>query len=89
MTLMRVLMVGAALSLASPVLAQTAAPSPAGPAAPTTQAPAPAAPTTRAARPSRTAVSQACSAQANAKGLHGKARKSFRSACKRNGGDAG
>jgi hypothetical protein len=34
------------------------------------------------------AVSKACSVQATAKGLHGKARKTFRSACKRNGGKA-
>jgi hypothetical protein len=33
-------------------------------------------------------VSKACSAQADAKGLHGKARKKFRSACKRHGGKA-
>jgi hypothetical protein len=32
------------------------------------------------------AISKACSDQANAKGLHGKARKKFRSACKRRGG---
>jgi hypothetical protein len=36
----------------------------------------------------RKAVSKACSDQATAKGLHGKARKKFRSACKRNGGKA-
>jgi hypothetical protein len=34
------------------------------------------------------AVSKACSDQATAKGLHGKERKIFRSACKRNGGKA-
>jgi hypothetical protein len=49
---------------ATPVLAQSAAPS----AAPTT---------------SKAALSKSCSDQANAKGLHGKARKHFRSACKR------
>jgi psiF repeat-containing protein len=32
------------------------------------------------------AVSKACSDQANAKGLHGKERKKFRSACKKRGG---
>jgi hypothetical protein len=32
------------------------------------------------------AISKACSDQANAKGLHGKARKKFRSECKRRGG---
>ena len=34
------------------------------------------------------AISKACSDQANAKGLHGKARKKFRSECKRAGGKA-
>ena len=32
------------------------------------------------------AVSKACSQQADAKGLHGKARKKFRSDCKKRGG---
>ena len=32
------------------------------------------------------AISKACSDQANAKGLHGDARRKFRSACKKNGG---
>ncbi len=32
------------------------------------------------------AISKACSDQANAKGLHGKARKKFRSECRRAGG---
>jgi hypothetical protein len=32
------------------------------------------------------AVSKACSDQANAKSLHGKARKKFRSECKQKGG---
>jgi hypothetical protein len=49
---------------ATPVLAQSAAPS----AAPATN---------------KAALSKSCSDQANAKGLHGKARKHFRSACKR------
>jgi len=40
-------------------------------------APAPAAPT------DRKALSKECSQQADAKGLHGKARKRFRDACKR------
>lgn len=34
----------------------------------------------------KAAVSKACSDQANAKGLHGKARKKFRSECKAKGG---
>jgi hypothetical protein len=32
------------------------------------------------------AISTACSDQANAKGLHGKARKKFRADCKKRGG---
>ncbi|HEY1983471.1 MAG TPA: PsiF family protein [Xanthobacteraceae bacterium] len=32
------------------------------------------------------AISKSCSDQANAKGLHGKERKKFRSECKHNGG---
>ena len=31
-------------------------------------------------------ISKSCSDQANTKGLHGKERKKFRSACKKNGG---
>ena len=34
------------------------------------------------------AISKSCSDQANAKGLHGMARKKFRSACKKSGGKA-
>ena len=34
----------------------------------------------------KSAVSKSCTDQANAKGLHGKARKKFRSACKKAGG---
>ncbi len=40
----------------------------------------------KAMKPAQTAVSKACSAQADAKGLHGKARAKFRSDCKKNGG---
>jgi len=36
----------------------------------------------------RKAISKSCSEQADAKGLHGKARKHFRSECKRHGGKA-
>jgi hypothetical protein len=39
-------------------------------------------------KPAQTAVSKACSTQADAKGLHGKARAKFRSDCKKNGGKA-
>jgi len=67
----------AAISLsASFAMAQTAAQKPA--AAPAAAAPAPAAP---AAKPARSAKSLECSQQADAKGLHGKARKKFRSDC--------
>jgi hypothetical protein len=34
------------------------------------------------------AIAKSCSQQADAKGLHGKERKKFRSACKHNGGKA-
>ena len=34
----------------------------------------------------KAAISKACTDQANAKGLHGAARKKFRSECKKNGG---
>jgi hypothetical protein len=51
-----------------------------------TSTPAPAA--NAPAATDKKAISQSCSDQANAKGLHGKARKKFRSACKHNGGKA-
>lgn len=59
----------------------------------TTPAPAPApmqsaAPPAAAAPSDRKAISKSCTDQANAKGLHGKARKKFRSDCKKNGGQA-
>ena len=50
---------------------------------------APASAQTSSAQPSadeKKAISKSCSDQANAKGLHGKARKKFRSACKHAGG---
>jgi hypothetical protein len=56
-----------------------------------TSAPAPAASAPAAAAPAGTdkkAISKSCSDQANAKGLHGKERKKFRSECKHNGGKA-
>jgi psiF repeat len=56
------------------------------------QNPAPAAPAaatkTTDATADKSAISKACSQQADAKGLHGKARKKFRSQCKKNGGKA-
>jgi hypothetical protein len=59
---------------AGPVLAQDSA-APAKPAAAPTMSDA-----------DRKAISKACTDQANAKSLHGKARKKFRSACKARGG---
>ncbi|TPI15843.1 hypothetical protein FJW06_05875 [Mesorhizobium sp. B4-1-3] len=38
--------------------------------------------------PEKTAISKQCSALADQKGLHGKEREKFRSACKKNGGKA-
>lgn len=80
----------ASLMLAGSALAQT--PAPATPATPSAK-PAPAsaptkADTPKAAKPERTAVSLECSKQADAKGLHGKERRKFRSECKKNGGKA-
>jgi psiF repeat len=62
------------LMSAGPALAQT--PAPASP---------PAAAST-AGKTDKQSISKACSDQANAKGLHGKERKTFRSDCKKNGG---
>ncbi|PZM10185.1 PsiF family protein [Rhizobium tubonense] len=42
----------------------------------------------KATTPPQSAVSKACSIQADAKGLHGKERSKFRSECKKNGGKA-
>jgi hypothetical protein len=47
-----------------------------------------AAPPAKMSTADKKAISKSCSDQANAKGLHGKARKEFRSACKHNGGKA-
>ena len=66
----------ASLLLAGPALAQTTT---APPAKSDTATPAPAAKT---AKP-RTAESLECSKEADAKGLHGKERKKFRAACKK------
>jgi psiF repeat len=59
--------------------AQTSTPAPAPAAAPAASAP---------AATDKKAISKSCSDQATAKGLHGKARKKFRSDCKHNGGKA-
>jgi hypothetical protein len=70
-----VVLIGASATIAQPApTTKPAATQPAPAANPTSDA--------------KKAVSKACSDQANAKGLHGKARKTFRSACKKNGGKA-
>ena len=69
----------AALLLAGPASAQSTAPAAAK------SAPAMAAPKAKVAH---SAVSMECSKQADAKGLHGKARHKFRAECKKNGGKA-
>ena len=66
----------ASLLLMGSAFAQTAAPAPAAPAA------APAAKMSKEAKP-HTAESIECSKEADAKGLHGKERKKFRSECKK------
>jgi hypothetical protein len=71
------------LLFASPVLAQTST----APAAKSDTA-APAATDKKAAKP-RTAESVECSKEADAKGLHGKERKKFRSECKKAAADKG
>jgi hypothetical protein len=72
--------VALSLLFAGAAFAQTATtPAPAGPAAKTV--PAKMAPAK--AKPGHTAASVECSAQADAKGLHGKERKKFRSECKK------
>ena len=53
----------------------------------TTAAPATKKPKT-AMTPEKTAISKQCSTLADQKGLHGKDREKFRSACKKNGGKA-
>jgi len=54
------------------------------PPAATSQPPATTAPAMSASE--KAAIAKSCTDQANAKGLHGKARKKFRSACKKAGG---
>jgi hypothetical protein len=54
------------------------------PPAATSQPPATTAPAVSGSE--KAAVSKSCTDQANAKGLHGKARKKFRAACKKAGG---
>ena len=69
------LVIGAGSAVAqNPPAATTPAPA-AQPAAPTAMTP-----------DAKKALSKSCTDQANAKGLHGKERKKFRSECKHNGG---
>ncbi len=68
----------ASLLLISSAFAQTAAPTTPAPAAP-----APATKMAPAEKKPRTATSLECSKEADAKGLHGKERKKFRSECKK------
>lgn len=75
----------ASLMLAGSAFAQTAAP--ATPATPATKM-APAKTAAPKAKAERTAASLECSKQADAKGLHGKERKKFRSDCKKTAGKA-
>ena len=72
----------AALIGAGAAFAQATTPFPVKPAVPAAVAPA------KPAKADRTAISKQCSAQADAKGLHGKERKKFRDECKKSGGKA-
>jgi hypothetical protein len=78
---MRVTATLAALGLACSLMAGSALAQTA-----TTPAPATPAPAATGGKMDKTAISKACSQQADAQGLHGKARKSFRNKCKENGG---
>jgi psiF repeat len=74
----------AATALVSMMLAGSAyAQAPATPAAPAAPAATTAAPAMKKAEKPRTEASMECSKQADAKGLHGKDRKKFRSECKK------
>ena len=67
--------------------AATTATTTTAPAAATTAAPAKK-PAASAMTPEKTAISKQCSALADARKLHGKAREKFRADCKKNGGKA-
>ena len=72
----------ATLLMMGTAFAQGTAPATSTPAAKTTAAPA-----EKKAEKPRTAASLECSKEADAKGLHGKERKKFRSECKKAGAD--
>ena len=76
----------AATAFASMLLVSSAFPQTTAPATPAAPAATPApkmAPAEKKAEKPRTAASLECSKQADAKGLHGKERKKFRSECKK------
>jgi invasion protein IalB len=79
-TIFSALVLSLALGVGTVFAQTTTAPAPTP--APTAQPAAPAA----ASPADKKAISKSCTDQANAKGLHGKARKKFRSECKRAGG---
>jgi hypothetical protein len=74
----------ASMLLMGTAFAQTAAPAAKDATKTETKAPAPA---EKKAEKPRTAASLECSKEADAKGLHGKERKKFRSECKKGGAD--
>jgi hypothetical protein len=53
---------------------------------PASAAPAASPPSSDTGAADKKAIAKSCTDQANAKGLHGKARKKFRSKCRKNGG---
>jgi hypothetical protein len=75
-SLVRAILLFSAIGVGT-ALAQTTAPAPTGQPA-----------TSHMGAEQKSAISKSCSDQANAKGLHGKARRKFRSACKKAGGKA-
>lgn len=89
MRLNKILTAAAILALVSTsAMAQTTAPSTTTTTATPMATTKPATGTMSKKAPVLSDVSKACSAQADAKGLHGKERKTFRSSCKKNGGKA-
>jgi hypothetical protein len=84
MTLLRTIGLPATLLVLGSAMALAQTPAP--PTTPSASAPSAAAP---AAASDRKAVSKECSAEANAKGLHGKERQKFRADCKKNAAKPG
>ncbi len=81
----------AALLLTGTAFAQTTSPAPAPSTPPSAAktAPAPKAAKAAKAKPETSTASKECSAEADAKGLHGKERKKFRAQCMREAGKKG